>query len=196
MTGDEGPRKTGFGHGDVCPAEHAGWLSTPLRRLWTDPDRILRGLIDEGQTVADLGCGPGFFTLPMARMAGPSGHVVAVDLQAEMLARLKERAGRAGLDGRISLHQCSADTLGELPPLDFALAFFMLHEVPDPARLLAEVSGALREGGRLLLVEPKGHVSTVAFAETVKLARAAGLEPVGEPRVRFSRARLFAARSD
>jgi len=179
---------------DVCSADHAGWCTIPLRRLWTDPGRILRGLVDEGQTVADLGCGPGFFTLPMARMVGPHGRVIAVDLQAEMLAKLKVRAERASLDSRIHLHQCSADSLGELPSLDFALAFFMVHEVPDPARLLGEVTGALREGGRLLLVEPNGHVNAAAFGETVKLAQAAGLEPVGEPRVRFSRARLFVAR--
>jgi SAM-dependent methyltransferase len=78
--------------------------------------------------------------------------------------------------------------------VDFALAFYMVYEAPDSARFLGEASGALRDGGRLLLVEPKEHVSKAAFGETVKLARSAGLEPISEPRVRFSGARFFAAR--
>ena len=90
----------------VCPAEHAGWLSTPLRRLGQDPRRILHGLVTEGDTAVDLGCGPGFFTLPMASMVGHGGTVIAVDLQQEMLDRLRLRAERAGLAARIRLHRC------------------------------------------------------------------------------------------
>ncbi len=70
------------GGGGVCPAEHAGWLATPLRRLLQDPRRILDGLVAAGDTAIDFGCGPGFFTLPMAELVGPGGRVVAVDLQA------------------------------------------------------------------------------------------------------------------
>ena len=91
----------------VCPASHAGWLSTPLRRLVQNPERILRGLVSEGDTVIDLGCGPGFFTLPLARMAGETGSVIAVDLQPEMLEQLRQRAERAGLAARIRLHACT-----------------------------------------------------------------------------------------
>ena len=180
------------GGGSLCSAEHAGWLATPLRRLLHDPRRILAGLAAPGETVVDLGCGPGFFTLPLAEMVGPEGRVVAVDLQPAMLERLRSRAEKAGLAGSIILHACSVDGLGELPPAHAALAFYMVHEVPDVARFLGEVSGALRPGGRFLLVEPRGHVSPSAFAATVSLAEAAGLRRVGAPRVRLSRTTLFA----
>jgi len=180
-----------LGGGDVCSANHAGWLSTPLRRLLHNPDRILRGLLQAGDTAVDFGCGPGFFTLPMAKMVGPGGRVVAVDLQAEMLERLKVRAERAGLAARIRLHQCAADTIGEVEPADFALAFFMVHEVPDAEHFLREAHGALKEGGRLLLVEPKGHVSAEAYRRTEDVAGGLGLKPLCRPRVRGSRATLF-----
>lgn len=182
------------GGGSVCSAEHAGWLASPLRRLLHDPRRILAGLAAPGETAIDFGCGPGYFTLPLAEMVGPGGRVVAVDLQGAMLERLRQRAVRAGLAERITLHPCVADAVGELPQADAALAFFMVHEVPDVAGFLAEASGALRTGGRFLLVEPRGHVSAEAFAATVALAEAAGLTQVAAPRVRLSRTTLFARR--
>ncbi len=140
----------------------------------------------------DFGCGPGFFTLPMAEMVGPEGRVVAVDLQADMLEKLKLRAERADLAGRIRLHQCAADAIGQVEPADFALAFYMVHEVPDAEHFLREVHGVLKEGGRLLLVEPKAHVSAAAFRKTEDVAGSIGLKPLSRPRVRLSRATLFA----
>ncbi len=181
----------GPGGGDVCSADHAGFLVTPLRRLLHDPRRILAGLIAPGDTAVDYGCGPGFFTLPMAEMVGPDGLVVAVDLQAAMLERLRLRAERAGLAARIRLQQCSANAVGELPPADFALTFFMVHEVPDVSRFLGEVVAALKVGGRLLLVEPRGHVSAADFVATVASAGASGLRPLATPRVRGARTTLF-----
>ena len=179
------------GGGDVCSADHAGWLVTPLRRLLHDPRRILAGLIAPGLAAIDFGCGPGFFTLPMAEMVGTQGLVVAVDLQDAMLDRVRQRAERAGLASRIRLRRCRADTVGELPAADFALAFFMVHEVPDVERFLGEVAGALKAGGRFLLVEPRGHVPAAAFAATVAVAVASGLRPLATPRVRGARATLF-----
>jgi ubiquinone/menaquinone biosynthesis C-methylase UbiE len=177
----------------VCSADHAGWLSTPVRRLVTDPRRILRGLVSPGDAVADLGCGPGFFTLPLAEAVGDSGSVLAVDLQAAMLDKLRLRAEKSGLIRRIRLHRCGPDSLGleHAGPLDFVLAFWMIHEVPDRAGLLAEVAGALRPGGRLLAVEPKGHVGPDAWAGTLDDAAAAGFAVVARPRVALSRAALL-----
>ncbi len=179
------------GGGGVCSAEHAGWLATPLRRLFHNPRRVLAGLAAPGETAVDFGCGPGYFTLPLAEMVGPEGRVVAVDLQAAMLKRVHERACAAGLAERITLRPCTTDTVGELPPADAALAFWMVHEVPDVARFLGEVAAALKPGGRFLLVEPRGHVSARAFAATVDLAVAAGLRPTSTPHVRLSRTTMF-----
>ena len=175
----------------VCPAEHAGWLTSSVRKLANNPRRILRGLVSKGDTAVDLGAGPGFFSLPLAEMVGETGRVIAVDVQEEMLAQLRVRAEKAGLASRIQLHHSSPDAIGVADRADFALAFYMLHEVSGKDGFLREVHGILREGGRFLLVEPMGHVSKAQFAQTVELVKQAGFVPVAEPRVAFSRARLF-----
>jgi ubiquinone/menaquinone biosynthesis C-methylase UbiE len=176
----------------VCPAEHAGWLSTPLRRLVTNPGRILRGLVHPGETAVDLGCGPGFFTLPLAAMVGDRGTVIAVDLQQAMLHKVRTRAETKDLASRIRLHRCDADSLGLCGEhADFALAFWMVHEVPDESRFLAEVHDLLVSGARLLLVEPRGHVDREAFARTIDAAVAKGFRSLTAPRVAFSFAALL-----
>jgi ubiquinone/menaquinone biosynthesis C-methylase UbiE len=178
---------------DVCSADHAGWLSTPVRRLVTNPRRILHGLVQTGDRVADLGCGPGFFTLPLAETVGAEGEVLAVDLQPAMLDRMRQRAAAHGLLDRIQPRRCDAESLGldRESALDFALAFWMVHEVPDAARFLGEVAGALRPGGTLLLVEPKGHVGPAEWSTTLDAARGAGFVVAETRRVAFSRAALL-----
>lgn len=175
----------------VCPASHAGYLSTPLRRLITNPRRIFGRLVRPGDVVLDLGCGPGFFTLPLAEMVGESGRVVAVDLQLEMLEMLRARIQGSPLQSRITIQQCMADTIGQTEPADFAGAFYMVHEVIDPDRFLREIHDTLKPGGRLLVVEPKGHVSAPDFAATMAKAAQAGLRLVARPRIFFSRTALF-----
>jgi ubiquinone/menaquinone biosynthesis C-methylase UbiE len=175
----------------VCPAEHSRWLTTPIRKLFNNPRRILRGLVNEGDVAIDLGCGPGFFTLPLAEMVGQTGSVIAVDVQQEMLDRLRARAEKAGLASRIQFHHSGAEGPGTLGPADFALAFWMLHEVRDKPAFLRQVHASLKAGGTLLLVEPSGHVSKSRFAATVELVQAAGFSPVARPRTGFSRAALF-----
>lgn len=179
------------GGGRICPASRAGWLSLSLRGLFHSPERILGGLVRAGDHAADLGCGPGFFTLPLARMVGEAGTVAAVDIQEAMLEKMRRRAERAGLLKRISALRCTAQSLGLAGGLDFVLAFYMAHETPDVGHFFREVQAALKPSGRLLLVEPKFHVSAGAYARTVELARAAGLMPVDEPSIVFSRATLL-----
>ena len=79
---------------------------------------------------------------------------------------------------------CRADSLGledVRETVDFAIAIAMVHEVPEPSRLFKELYDVLKPGGRLLVAEPKGHVSAKAFETTVSLARAAGFTEAGQP---------------
>jgi SAM-dependent methyltransferase len=142
-------------------------------------------------TVLEPGPGMGFFTLDLARLVGPRGRVVAVDVQPRMLAGLRRRARRAGLLDRIDARLTTGDTLGvgDLEGrVDLVLAFAVVHEVPDAARLFAEAASALRPGGRLLLAEPAGHVSEEEFAATLAAAAGAGLRLESRPAIRRSRA--------
>jgi ubiquinone/menaquinone biosynthesis C-methylase UbiE len=178
----------------LCPAAHSGWLTFSGRRWIQDPKRILRGLIEPGDLAIDLGCGPGFFTLPMAEMVGESGRVFAVDVQEGMLTRARVRAEQAGLATRIEFVLSEPEGPPPLGPADFALALWVLHEVPNKPEFLSRLRGCLKEGARFLLVEPKYHVTRGRFLATADLVRASGFAEVAEPRVAMSRAVLFEAR--
>lgn len=169
-------------------------LASPLRRLLYDPEEILRPHIREGMNVLDLGCGMGFFSLPAARMVGKTGKVICVDLQEKMIRGLLRRSNKAGLSNRIDARVCRQDSLalGDINgKIDFALAFALIHEVPDKGRLLSEISEATKQTGRLLIAEPKGHVSKDGFDETVSAAEHAGFKVVSNVSIRRSYAILL-----
>lgn len=189
MTQNDGELGAGGHH--VCPAEHADWLSSSWRKLVHNPKKILRGMAKSGNTVVDLGCGPGFFSLPLAEMVGDAGLVIAVDLQEEMLEKLRVRAEHAGLASRVHLHQCSATSINLETKADFVLAFWVLHEVPDKDRFIGEVRGILKGSGRFLLVEPWWEVPAAEYRRSVALVAEAGLRPLSKVSVAFSRATLF-----
>lgn len=75
--------------------------------------------------------------------------------------------------------------------MDFALAFYMVHEVPNAEAFLMEIVSLLKPKGKLLVVEPKLHVSATAFEKTTEVAEKAGLSPISEQKISFSRGKLF-----
>ncbi|HTT71417.1 MAG TPA: class I SAM-dependent methyltransferase [Anaeromyxobacteraceae bacterium] len=181
----------------VCPWWLGYLLASPLRRLVQDPSKVLGPFLSEGMTVLEPGPGMGFFTLELARRVGPRGRVVAVDLQPRMLEGLRRRAGQAGLLPRIELRLGRGESLGVedlAGQVDLVLAFAVVHELPDAARFFREAHGALKEGGALLLAEPRGHVSAEAFEATLSVAAAAGLSLSGRPPVRRSLTALLERR--
>lgn len=178
----------------TCPWWLGYTFDNPLRRALHDPASILGGFVKAGQTVVDVGCGLGYFSLAMARMVGPHGKVIALDIQSEMVDRARARAKRRGLDGVIDFRLCRRDHLALREPVDFVLAFWMVHEVQDQKAFLAEIRSSLRSSGHLLVVEPKVHVSPSRFAEVVAAIRASGFEHSAGPRVRLSRSVLCSNR--
>jgi ubiquinone/menaquinone biosynthesis C-methylase UbiE len=178
--------------GRICPPQNARFLDNRLRRLIHNPNKIVGGYIERGQTVLDLGCGPGVFSLAMARMVGEEGHVISVDVQEEMLQILRQKSERAGLQSRIIPHKAQPERIGISEKADFALAFYMIHEVPDKAAFLSEVASLLKPYGRLLIVEPRfHHVSRASFEKTIEFAENARLGLISRPNVPFSMAALL-----
>lgn len=172
----------------VCPWWVGYLLASPVRRWFQDPEKILRPHIREGMIVLDVGPGMGFFTLPAAAMVGEGGHVIAVDVQERMLRGLERRAKKAGMAHRIHTHLCTENHLGVSGPIDLCLAFNVVHEVRDARSLFAQVRAILRPAGKILLVEPRHHVSDSEFQETLSHAFAEGFKVVEEPQIRGSRA--------
>jgi 2-polyprenyl-3-methyl-5-hydroxy-6-metoxy-1,4-benzoquinol methylase len=146
----------------VCPVWVGYLLLNPLRRLFEHPERLLSPFVRPGMTVLEPGCGPGFFTLPLARMVGENGQVICADVQEKMLDIVRRRAESAGLSKRIDLRTVSEKGLAELHlhgEVDLAVAIHMVHEVPDKERFLRDIHNALKHGGRLFVREPRFHVS-------------------------------------
>jgi ubiquinone/menaquinone biosynthesis C-methylase UbiE len=83
----------------VCPVALSGSLDNSIRRYLQNPQKILKPYITKGMTVLDVGCGPGFFSLEMARMVGKSGRVIATDMQEGMLQIVKEKIKGTELEG-------------------------------------------------------------------------------------------------
>jgi ubiquinone/menaquinone biosynthesis C-methylase UbiE len=166
----------GDAHG-VCPWWLGPLLASPIRRFFEKPERIVGPFTAPGITVLEPGCGMGFFSIPLARLVGPAGRVVCVDLQAKMLDGLRRRARRAGVQDRIETVVAGPTDLridAWAGKVDLALAIHVIHELPDARAFLRQLHRALRPGGLLVVSEPKGHVTEAAFAETVALAEGVG----------------------
>ncbi len=175
----------------VCPWWLAYTFDNPLRSLIHKPEKIFAGLVREGMTVMDIGCGMGFFTIGLAEIVGESGRVIAVDLQQQMLDITVRRATKKGLAGRIITHRAESGALGCTTTVDFVLAFWMVHEVPDPASFFREVTALLKPGAGLLYAEPVFHVSKEKFKNILAAAESSGLQKTGSPAIRFSHAALL-----
>lgn len=178
----------------VCPWWLAWTFDNPLRKWLQDPRQILGPSVSPGMTVADIGCGMGYFSVALAGMVGPEGTVLAVDLQQRMLDLCRKRAFRAGVADRVVTVLCTSDDIKVTRPVEFALAFWMVHEVKDIPRFFGQVASVLEPGGRMLYAEPKVHVTERRFREILGHAEHAGFHVTAGPAVGMSRAVLLQRR--
>ena len=175
----------------VCPPWLCFTFDNIFRKLLQNPEHILKPYIKKGWTILDVGPGLGYFTIPLARLVGDTGKVIAADLQQKMLDGIYHRAVRAGVQDRIKLQLSKTDSIGITEPVDFCLAFWMVHEVTDRSGFLNEISTHLKPDGLLLLVEPRLHVSRKDFEQTLVIAEKAGLLKIAQPEIFMSYAALY-----
>jgi len=180
------------GHHGVCPWWLAYTFDNPVRRLIHKPQKILGNYVKEGMTVMDLGCGMGHFSIGMAGLVSSTGKVIAVDLQQKMLDIMGKRSRRAGLDDRIIPHLCRADAIDIDASVDFILAFWMVHEVPDQNQFFKQLKSMLAAEGKILIAEPKMHVTSQDLEKTIEIAHCCGLQCIEKPDIRFSHTALLA----
>jgi ubiquinone/menaquinone biosynthesis C-methylase UbiE len=161
------------------------------RAAWQKPDEVLDALdLRAGQTVCDIGAGPGYFTLRAAKRVGETGRVFAVDVEPRILDVLRTRIEKAAVRNVTPVLALSGDPL--LPPrtCDLILIIDTYHHLPDRAKYLARLTGALRPGGRIVNVDWHKHKTAVGpemdhrvgRQEFLAEAAKAGLRVVGEPK--------------
>jgi 2-polyprenyl-3-methyl-5-hydroxy-6-metoxy-1,4-benzoquinol methylase len=175
----------------VCPWWQAYLFDNRLRRLFQKSERIFGNYVRQGMVVMDVGCGMGFHSIALARMVGPGGMVVAVDVQQKMLDVLMRRAAKQGVSERIRTRRCDPDAICTGHTYDFINAFWMVHEVSNVDTFLKQARLLLKTGGHLFIAEPRLHVSAASFEKTVAGAQEMNLTLRARPCVRFSRAAVF-----
>ena len=171
----------------VCPTELACSLDNIFRKAVHNPRKILEPYIIQNMTVLDLGCGPGYFTTELARLVGEKGSIIAADLQQGMLEKVIRKIRGTDMEQRIKIHKCQEDIIGLQEKVDFALAFWMVHEVPYKQNLFLELKSILNPNGRIWIIEPKFHVNKSSFRKIISLCESAGFEIIERPKVSLSR---------
>ena len=172
--------------GHVCPWWFAYTFDNPLRPIFHNPEKMLSPYVREGMNVADIGCGLGYFSLGLARIVKKNGRVLAIDIQQQMLERLRKRAAKSGLSEIIHPHLCQDGNLDIREPLDFALAFWMIHETTDREAFFSQLHTALKPSGTLLITEPLFHVSKKEFQHELEIALNVGFTIQDKPKIRGS----------
>jgi len=175
-------------HSRKFDPERIAYLESEERRAMLDPPKLLgRFGIQRGWTVADVGCGPGFFTFPLAEIVGAEGKVYGVDAEPRMIARLRERIEGLRTENVFAVH--STERAIPLPDgiVDFTLLSMVLHELEGPSTL-AEIGRILKNGGKLGVVDWEKKDEAIGPPrrirldrdEAAKMLRAAGFDP-GSP---------------
>ncbi len=155
-------------------------LDSPERRRWLPPDDVLAVLrLKPGWTVADIGAGTGYFTVPIARSIGSRGRVFAVDVAPEMLDRIRAKLSELNLQNVDCLEgEASATGIGS-QACDFVFMANVWHEFDDLAAVLAEAARILKPGGHIAILDwradvepehgppPHHRISELAAADTM-----------------------------
>jgi SAM-dependent methyltransferase len=132
----------------------AGWLERPERVAEEMPDEVMATLaFEDGDVVADLGAGSGFYTRRIARAVAPSGNVYAVDIQPEMLDILRENVGQEGITNVVPVLGETDDPKLPTDGVDWMILADVYHEFSAPEAMLAKMREALRSDGRIALLE-------------------------------------------
>jgi len=180
-----------FRNKHVCPWYCCFTFDNIFRKGFQNPYKILSGYLKAGDTVLDVGPGQGFFSIPMAKMVGENGRVIAIDIQKKMLDILERRAQKENVADRILFKLVSVTNYGINTEVDFALAFWMVHEVPDKKALLQSIYNSMKHGKQFLVAEPYLHVTNRMMEETVKTAQGVGFTLIDRPKIFFCRAALL-----
>jgi SAM-dependent methyltransferase len=170
-------------------AAYLAKLEGPDRAEWQRPDEVVAALgLEPGDVACDVGAGPGYFSLRLARAVGPRGRVHAIDVEPRMIALLRERAREAGVENVHPL--LAAEGAPALPPEPCAAILLVntFHHFQDGPSALRALAGRLAPDGRLVNVDfhdgelpvgppPEHRVSRASF---LAAAAAAGLAVVEE----------------
>jgi ubiquinone/menaquinone biosynthesis C-methylase UbiE len=167
----------------VMGFEGSDWLMRPEREAEERPDDMVDALkIQPGDVVADVGAGTGYISLRLAQRVGPKGKVLATDLQPQMLQMLADNARAAGFKNIQPIRSTPTDPKLPKNAVDLAIMVDVYHECSQPEATLLGLRQALKNGGRLVLVEFRAEDPDVPIKPEHKMTLAQvrlEIEPFG-----------------
>jgi ubiquinone/menaquinone biosynthesis C-methylase UbiE len=129
-------------------------LDTEERRAVMPPHKTLERFgLREGNTVADIGCGTGYFTIPAAEIAGAAANVFAMDISMEMLEEVEKKALEAGITNIREIRTDEYDLKVDNLSADFIIVSNVLHEIKDKSKFISEINRIQKIGGILAIIE-------------------------------------------
>ncbi len=178
------------GQTHIFSAQKADTLDSKIRRLLQNPFKILTPYVSEGMTVLDYGCGNGYFSIPLSKMAGNSGKVYSVDIQKEMLDKLETKLASLSISN-ITTVNIGNEKLNLPVLLDFAIVVYVVHEIQDKISFFKELFALLKPQGKLLIIEPDFIVSRRNFKKTLEIAKQVGFIEYKNLNLLFSKSRIL-----
>jgi ubiquinone/menaquinone biosynthesis C-methylase UbiE len=156
-------------HGDA--AAYIAALEDPKRDAYQKPREVMEALaIKQGEHVADIGAGSGYFTMRLAHHVGPTGRVYAVDVMPEMIGHIDSRVRDAGIQNVSTILAKPDDPL--LPqPVDRFLIVDVWHHVENQAGYLARLKKLLKPGGQVVMIDYHKRELPVGPPMAMKIAR-------------------------
>jgi len=155
----------------------------PIRKLFVPPQRLIEPYVTNGQVVADLGCGPGYYTFALAEFVGPEGRIYAVDSDEKAIRALEKKADKRGCRN-IEAHASSASDLSFIKDgsVDFVLANGLLCSMAPQYHESAgnEMRRILKPRGLAYLSVARGFYSYVGQAEWEKILEGFKVERRGD----------------
>ena len=153
-------------------ASYIAKMEDPARAEWQKPDEVLKVLaLRPGQVVCDIGAGPGYFALPIARAVGSAGRVYAVDVEPRILDRLRTHLRESGLRNVTPVLAVDDDPLVPPAACDLILVVDTYHHFPGGPTYLRRLGRSLRPGGRLVNIDFHKRELPVGPAPDHKLTR-------------------------
>jgi ubiquinone/menaquinone biosynthesis C-methylase UbiE len=148
------------------------WLNRPERIQEENPQEMLEQLdVKPGMTVCDMGCGDGYYTIELAKKVGPSGKVIAVDIQPEMLQELSRRCQRSDLKNVEMILGEPHNPKLPVGKIDLILMVDVYHEFSNPVEMLDAMRKSLSPKGRIALVEFRGEDPQVPIKPEHKMTK-------------------------
>ena len=167
----------------VMSVAHADWLTRPERDSQEQPDRVVQELkIPKGATVVDLGAGVGYFTWRLAKQVGPTGKVIAVDIQEGMLDLLRQNLADRDITNTEVVLGTFDDPHLPVGTVDLVLLVDVYHELAEPEKIMDRVRRSLKPDGRVAIIEYRKEDPSIPISPLHKMTVAevrAELEPVG-----------------